>query len=99
MNVVNPPACDTIWDQVNNATNELNEYDFFRKLYPDSALASNKNLKDSSSRYGEVEIDGEIRKYKRGFTLGEYTPWMKPLLEKKTEHPLLGAGLTDYLNR
>jgi hypothetical protein len=26
---------------------------------------------------GVVEIDGEIKTYKRGFTLEEYAPWTK----------------------
>jgi len=68
----------------------LNWYDLYRPVYPDSIL------KDSN-RIGEVEIDGEVRTYKRGYTFAEYTPWLKHVVGENS--PILGNGATDYINR
>lgn len=41
-------------------------------------------------------IDGEEKTYKRGFTIDEYTPWLKkPALKSKR---LLGDYVSDYIN-
>jgi len=63
----------------------------YRQVYPDSPLI----LKEEN-RIGEVEINGEIKRYKRGFSIGEYTPWLK---EVSTQSPILGDYMTDYMNR
>ena len=49
-------------------------------------------------RERSVIIDGEEKKYKLGYTMKEYTPWAKHI-EDSPEHPLLGAYLTEYVNR
>ena len=43
-------------------------------------------------------IDGQEKKYKLGFTMKEYTPWVKHI-EESPNHPLLGAYMTEYVNR
>jgi serine carboxypeptidase-like clade 1 len=43
-----------------------------------------------------VEINGELRKYKRGYTIDQYTPWLKKFA---LQSPILGDGMTDYVNR
>jgi hypothetical protein len=86
--------CNDTWNKINALTSGLNWYDLYRKVYPGGLI-----LKDSAapnSRIGEVEIDGEIKKYKRGMLQEEYTPWMKNTL--KSKH-LLGNGVSDYVNR
>lgn len=75
-------------------TKGLNPYDLFRHVYSDSDMLSNEE-DDEESRMGEVEIDGKILRYRRGFTLQEYAPWSKKTLKS----PLLGAYMTDYVNR
>jgi len=52
-------------------------------------------LKDEN-RMGEVKIGDEIKTYKRGYTIPEYTPWMKRVSLKS---PLLGDSVSDYINR
>ena len=85
----NPPICDIIYVKMESLTSGLNVYDMFRHVYPDADMVSD------SSRMGEVMINGEVKRYKRGFTLQEYAPWSK----KSIKSPLLGAFVTDYINR
>jgi hypothetical protein len=47
-------------------------------------------------RKGVLEINGENREYRRGMTMGEYTPWMKHLKQSST---VTGMEASDYLNR
>jgi len=86
----NSQICTDAFDKINTLTGGLNWYDLYRQVYPDGPL-----LKEES-RIGEVEIDGEIRQYKRGFTMGEYTPWLKDV---SPNSPILGNYMTDYMNR
>jgi len=58
-------------------------------------------LKDDGSvseedRYEEVEIGGEIKRYRKGYTIDEYTPWMKKVALKS---PVLGNFVSTYVNR
>jgi len=87
----NTAACDASWLKINNLTGDLNWYDLYRPVYPDSPLVLGEY-----NRYKEVEVGGEIKRYKRGYTIGEYTPWMK---KAALRSPILGDGVTDYVNR
>jgi hypothetical protein len=69
----------------------LNWYDLYRPVY-DSAITV---LKDEN-RIGEVDIGGVKKTYKRGFTMQEYTPWLK---NANVKSPLLGDSVSDYINR
>ena len=51
----------------------------------------------SENRLQSVMVDGEQKTYKRGFTMQEYTPWLK--YGQTDNHPLLGSFMSDYLNR
>jgi len=86
----NSLKCDKAWEQIQNLTGDLNWYDLYRPVYPDSALV----LK-AENRLGEALVDGEVKTYKRGFTIEEYTPWMKRVSLKS---PLLGDFVSDYVN-
>lgn len=88
----NSKLCNDTWDQINTLAGDLNWYDLFRKTYPDSLLLKNVN------RLGSSIVDGEKKEYVRGFTMKEYTPWAKHIVHSDN-HPLLGATMTDYLNR
>jgi len=44
---------------------------------------------------GEVEINGTVRTYKKGFTHSEYTPWLKNFIK---EDRLMANDLSVYLN-
>lgn len=41
-------------------------------------------------------VAGELKTFKRGYTMSEYTPWVKHL---KNSEVILGDYLTDYMNR
>jgi serine carboxypeptidase-like clade 2 len=79
----------------------LNWYDLFRQVVPDSGLL--KQSAKPEDRIRSVEVGGEIKTYKAGYTFQEYAPWIakhipKHLLESSS-HPLLGDYLADYANR
>ena len=70
--------------------NHLNWYDLYRPLiqYKSSSEAD---------RHGETVIDGEIKTYRRGMTMQEYTPWASHLSSDSSI--LLNDFVTDYMNR
>lgn len=43
-------------------------------------------------------INGEAKPYKRGYTVSEYTPWVKHLVDPEHE-VILGDYLSTYMNR
>mmetsp|Transcript_20549 Transcript_20549/g.31300 ORF Transcript_20549/g.31300 Transcript_20549/m.31300 type:complete len:115 (-) Transcript_20549:339-683(-) len=83
-------------------TKDLNWYDLYRKniVTPPSGddSAKPKVMASDPERIGKVTIDGRERTYKRGYTMGEYTRFLK-------KHPLVmseavnGDIVSDYLNR
>ena len=91
----NSLLCNNTWDEINNlTTNILNWYDLFRKVYPDDGLLKS----GSPNRLKSVNINGVEKTYKVGMTFNEYTPWAS-YIPKSENHPLLGAYVSDYLNR
>jgi len=42
-------------------------------------------------------VDGRLRTYKRGRTMGEYTPWLKNMLGAN-DRVVDGLFLADWLN-
>ena len=54
-------------------------------------------LKDVN-RLGSAMVDGEEKTYVRGYTMKEYMPWSK-IVKDSPHHPLLGAAMSDYINR
>lgn len=99
----NSKLCNDTWDKINDLASGLNWYDLYRKVYPDDSLvakraAEGKILLKGENRLKSVMINGEEKFYKAGMTMQEYTPWAKHITEKKS-HPLLGAYLSEYVNR
>lgn len=88
--------CDETWEAMNDLAANLNWYDLYRKVYPESLLTDSKTLKQS--RQGHVTIDGKVKTYRRGMTASEYTPWVKHL-KMSNEEPILGDFLSGYMNR
>ena len=84
------PKCDALAARVEDLTKDLNWYDLYRINWPSSLGAAEK------PRYGQTVIDGEIRTYKRGYTMQEYTPWAKHL-QHATQF-VYGDFLSDYMN-
>lgn len=86
------PECQAAWDKVMALTGDLNWYDLFRKPSPGGPGLQ-------SDRYGSSMVEGELKEYRRGYTIDEYTPWLKPVLSNVQKKHILGGALTDYLNR
>jgi cathepsin A (carboxypeptidase C) len=95
-------ACYGLISQYERELGGINIYDVYRKCYH-----------DASSREGLVEIDGDLRTYKRGYTKHEYSPWVTPLHhllklhgteEQREAYGIIppcvdGLNISDYLNR
>ena len=99
----NSKECNDTWDKINSLASDLNWYDLFRRVYPDNGLLAGKPegkvpLLKGSNRLQSVNINGEEKTYKAGMTMKEYTPWAEHISENMS-HPLLGAYLTEYVNR
>ena len=79
--------------KVQRLIKDLNWYDLYRPLL---------NYKSSAEdRLGTTVIDGEVKTYKKGMTMREYTPWAKHLFGESNEEDdiLLNDFFTDYMNR
>ena len=85
----NATDCERQMDEVlmGSAIDGLNWYDLYRPAEP---MLENEEL------WGTTVINGVERKYKRGYTMSEYTAFMK--LKPRKNEKMLGAFLTDYLN-
>lgn len=94
MPLENFTICNETWTQINNLWTGLNWYDLFRHVYP-GQFATNT----SESRYRTVNIGGQNKTYKRGFTFQEYVRFLKNKPEFQGEQTLLGDFLSDYVNR
>ena len=85
--------CNDTWQIVRGLTDKyLNWYDL---LKPNGNHPSSGILLSAEERMKEVVVDGEVKTYKRGRLMSEYTPWMKHLESGR----IVGDGLTDYINR
>ena len=92
----NSKLCEDTWNEINSLTTDvLNWYDLFRKVYPEDGFALKSN---SANRLKTVNINGVDKTYKSGMTCNEYTPWVS-YIPKSENHPLLGAYMSDYMNR
>jgi predicted deacylase len=60
-------------------------------------LASSNKVK-AEGRIAYAMINGEAKPYKRGYTVSEYTPWVKHLVDPEHE-VILGDYLSTYMNR
>lgn len=82
------PVCVDLWNQIFGATaGKINWYN----------LLSSKPLGDLMSeeeRTTHTIVEGEKKVYKKGRTVGEYTPWLKG-----QDQRVVGAGLSDYINQ
>ena len=43
-------------------------------------------------------VEGELKTYKKGMTMREYTPWARHAAEESTADILLNDFVTDYMN-
>lgn len=93
-----PAECDDLFNQITDSYQGLNWYDLYRKA-PSDGLKST-----DPERWGTVTINGVEKRYKRGFTFSEYTPWLKNhpanLMAQRGVPELVQAkNLTDWINR
>ena len=85
-------VCQKAWTKINDLASGLNWYDLFRHVYQDGPILQGHN------RLQSVNVEGEEKQYKLGFTMKEYTPWVKHI-EENPNHPLLGSYMSTYINR
>lgn len=89
----NIKECDSAYAEFQQVTKDIFWYDIYMKT-------PNGGLLKSSDRKRITEVNGELREYKAGYTMNEYTPWAKHVLKSEEgPHHLLGDGASDYLNR
>jgi hypothetical protein len=67
----------------------VNWYDLYKP--------ADTNPLNAASRTGKVVINGEERTYEKGYTMADYTPWLKDVMKGK-EGPLMGTVISDYVN-
>lgn len=65
------PECLDAWNLMNKLTAGLNWYDLYQPASHNSFVVTSEE-----DRYGEVMVEGELKRYKRGKTVQEYTPWI-----------------------
>jgi hypothetical protein len=83
-----PADCEIYWNKTVNLTSGLNWYDLYQQ-----ADVSPLSTED---RQGVSMVNGVEKKYKRGMTQKEYTPWIKNF---KGEGQSVSNGfLSDYVN-
>ena len=70
-----PAECDQLWEQMNNLRGNISWYDLYRNQSP---LPTSKGER---AEYGEVTIDGETKRYKRGLRMSDYTPWLRKAID------------------
>lgn len=82
-----PATCDAVWEKIQNLTSSLNWYDLYR-----TDVTPLLNGKD---RYKTTMVDGQLKRYKRGKTMAEYTPWLKHWFN---DDKISSDILADYVN-
>ena len=102
-------TCYTLWNQLLLDTTGagLNWYDLYRKLYNGGLNAVEDHDPNDhtvtrplrgSERNAHTFVDGQRKDYKVGYTMAEYTPWIKEILGEHGENSL-GNYVSHYLNR
>ena len=88
------PECKRLGLKLNKLTEDLNWYDLYRQNYDLSPL-------NGEERFGTTVIGGEERRYKRGYTPKEYTPFATDLFgsDSKFGDVVLGDFVTFYMNK
>lgn len=86
-----PEECVALAARSEELTKNLNWYDLYRINWPTTL-----NAAKDEDRQATTVIDGEVRSYKRGYTMQEYTPWAKHL--QHAESPILGDFVSSYMN-
>lgn len=75
---------------------KLNIYDLYRHVYPTTLLQNSDKIK-AEGRIGKAIIGDRVEEYTRGYTMSEYTPWLKSVVGDN--EVILGDYMTDYMNR
>lgn len=82
--------CSKARDEFYKLVSKVNVYDVYRECYYDN----------ETDRLGSAVINGELKTYKRGMTIQEYTPFLFPQSQVGIVPPCVyGKGPTDFFNR
>ena len=86
--------CAPLELKIQKYVNDLNWYDLYRPLL------RYKTSQSSEDRMGYTIVDGEVKTFKKGMTMQEYTPWAKHLIGENSDSGiLLNDFLTTYMNQ
>lgn len=90
-----PAACIPLSAKIAQQVGDLNWYDLYRPL-----LRFKSSSENGDDRLGEAIVDGEVKTYKKGMTMGEYTPWASYMFatEADASQVRLNDFVTDYMN-
>ena len=96
-------VCKDLWNQIDKLWQGLNWYDLFRKTYPQASIPFNAESMEAAmnemGRVKSVNVNGQEKTYKSGFTFQEYIGWLGEMPLFAAAQPLLGTFLSDYINR
>jgi carboxypeptidase C (cathepsin A) len=67
-NGTDPATCDDLWSQMSHLITPLNWYDLYR--------AQLSTQMTEQEREVTVMVEGQEKKYKKGYTMSEYAPWL-----------------------
>ena len=84
-------------EKMSDLTSDLNWYDLYR--IPNPLGSGKKALKATDKeRIGSVNIGGQEKTFKKGYTFAEYTPWIKNHPGSLSQH-VYGDEVTTYINQ
>lgn len=90
------PECDDLYDKIMNMIGDLNIYDLFRTNLIDKNDSGERVSKSLEDRMRTVNIGGQEKTYRRGFTSNEYLWWSNSLM--KSDNDLQAEFLSDWMN-
>jgi len=91
-------TCTSLFNQMSELTSDLNWYDLYRVPNPLGSAGKRVLKATDDERIGTVNIGGEERTFKKGYTFAEYTPWIKNHPGAFSEH-VFGDEVTTYINQ
>mmetsp|Transcript_556 Transcript_556/g.1068 ORF Transcript_556/g.1068 Transcript_556/m.1068 type:complete len:311 (-) Transcript_556:269-1201(-) len=92
----NPPGpaeCETVFTAMQDMVSDLNWYDLYQP--------ADASPLQAEQRYGKAVVNGTERTYRRGYTMAEYTPWLKHNFKEESAfyQTRFGDEMTDWINQ
>ena len=90
------PECDAQYEKIMNLIGDLNIYDLFRTNLVNISSEGERVAPSVEDRMRTVNINGQEKTYRRGFTSNEYLWWSNSPL--KSDNDIQAEFLTDWMN-